>query len=321
MTPPEPPVIRPPNPDNLSTTANAAIDTSAASTLQAIWHAEAGSLVKRVGERRAQPERDGAWVRGWAEDQQLDNRGGRPFDQTVRGVQAGSDRAFAVDGGRWHLGGVAGYSQTERRFGGEGTGRTRSVHLGGYATFLADDGWYFDALVKNNRFDSRFNVVATDGRSVRAHTRQNGIGLAMETGRQWRFGDGWFLEPQAGMTLLHINGDAYRTSNGMRVKADGGNSLQLRTSALLGRHIPLADGGFVQPYLKLGEVREFDGRGTVRTNGIATRTDLSGSRTEYGLGVTGSVNGRHHLYADVERADGERFDKPWSVNVGYRLSW
>lgn len=321
VLPPQPPTIRPPGPGDLSTAANAAIDTSAASTLQAIWHAETATLVKRLGERRGQHDRDGAWMRVLAEEQRLDNRGGRPFEQTVRGMQVGTDRAFDVDGGRWHLGGLLGYSQTDRRFGGEGHGRTQGYHLGGYATFLADDGWYFDALLKNTRFDSRFNVTATDSRAVRGHARQNGIGLAAETGRQWRSGNGWFLEPQAGMTLLHVTGDAYRASNGLRVDAQGGNALQLRASTLLGRHVPLANGGFVQPYLKLGKVREFDGRNHMRTNGIATLTDLSGSRTEYGVGINASMNHRHHLYADVERAEGERLDRPWSINVGYRLSW
>ncbi len=321
VLPPQPPTIRPPGPGDLSTAANAAIDTSAASTLQAIWHAEAGTLVKRLGERRGQHDRDGAWVRALAEEQSLDNRGGRPFEQTVRGMQVGTDRAFAVDGGRWHLGGLAGYSQTDRHFGGEGDGRTRGYHLGGYATFLADDGWYFDALIKHNRFDSRFNVNATDGRAVRGHGRQHGTGLAAETGRQWRVGNGWFLEPHAGMSLLHVTGDTYHASNGLRVDADGGTSLLLRASARLGKHIPLANGGFVQPYLKLGEVREFDGQSRVRTNGIATATDLSGSRSEYGLGVNASLNPRHHLYVDVERAEGERLARPWSINLGYRLSW
>jgi len=50
------------------------------------------------------------------------------------------------------------------------------------------------------------------------------------------------------------------------------------------------------------------------------RTDLSGRHTQYGPGVTGAVNHRHHQYADVERTDGEHLDKPWSVNPGHRLS-
>lgn len=216
---------------------------------------------------------------------------------------------------------MTGYSATDRRFRGEGTGGADSYHVGGYATWLADAGWYVDGVFKANKIQQNFAVVATDGRSVKADSHQNAIGVSVETGRQVRFGLGWFVEPQVALSMLRASGASYRASNGLQVDADSGNSMRLRVGSLLGRRIALANGGTVQPYVKLSLSQELDGKSTVRTNGVATQTDLSGGLAELGVGVAASLGTNHRLYADYGYASGARLDNPWSVGMGYRYSW
>lgn len=319
--PPDPSQIAPPTPDDLSTTANAAINTSGAGTAHAIWYAERGTLVRRMGELRQGKDEGGVWMRGFGERQKLDNRGGRAFAQTVSGLELGVDKYLPVDGGRWYVGGITGYSSADRRFHDEGGGGADSYHLGGYATWLADTGWYVDSVLKANRIRQDFKVTATDGQSVKAKSYQNAIGMSVEGGRQIRFGEGWFVEPQVALSMLHAGGANYHASNGLGVNAGSGNSIQLRVGSLLGRRYELANGNAVQPYIKLSQSQEFDGKSTVRTNGIATRTDLSGGRTELGLGIAASLGANHRLYADYEYASGSRLDQPWSLSMGYRYTW
>ncbi|BBN53710.1 hypothetical protein TRE132_18350 [Pseudomonas chlororaphis subsp. aurantiaca] len=95
----------------------------------------------------------------------------------------------------------------------------------------------------------------------------------------------------------------------------------LRVGSLLDRRYALPGGSAVQPYLKLGHTQEFDGKSTVRTNGIATRTGLSGGRNELGLGIAASLGTQYRLYADYEYVSGSTLDKPWSVSMGYRYTW
>ncbi len=313
--------IAPPGPDHLSTAANAAINTSSAGTAHAIWYAEKGTLARRMGELRQDKNKGGVWVRGFGERQKLDNHGGRSFDQTVGGLEVGVDRSLPVEGGRWYVGGMTGYSSTDRRFRGEGTGGADSYHVGGYATWLADAGWYVDGVFKANKIQQNFAVVATDGQSVKADSHQNAIGVSVEAGRQVQFGFGWFVEPQVELSMLRASGASYRASNGLQVDADSGNSMRLRVGSLLGRRIALANGNTVQPYVKLSLSQELDGKSTVRTNGVATRTDLSGGLAELGVGVAASLGTNHRLYADYEYASGSRLDKPWMVSMGYRYSW
>ncbi|MGE7957820.1 autotransporter outer membrane beta-barrel domain-containing protein [Pseudomonas sp. NPDC089530] len=318
---PAPGPVAPPATESLSTAANAAINTSAASTVQAIWQAEQASLVRRLGELRQGKDQGGVWIRGFGERQRLDNRGGRGFEQTVNGLQVGIDRVLAVDGGRWYLGGMTGTGSVDRRFPSDGKGSADGYHFGAYATRLDDSGWYVDSTIKASRIQQDFKVVATDGQPVKARTHQTAIGLSLEAGRQIALGQGWFVEPQVGASMIHASGAHYHASNGLRVDAGSGDSTQLRIGSRFGRRYDLPGGGAVQPYVKLGQVQEFDGKSTVRTNGIATRTDLSGGRTELGLGVAASLGNRHQLYADYEYANGSRQEKPWAVSAGYRYSW
>ncbi|OLF55319.1 autotransporter outer membrane beta-barrel domain-containing protein [Pseudomonas chlororaphis] len=322
---PEPPtkpqIIPPATAHDLSTTANAAIDTSAASTVQAIWHAEKGTLVKRLGELRQGQDKGGVWTRGFGERQKLDNHGGRAFEQTVSGLQVGIDKALPVENGRWYVGVMSGISTADRRFAGEGKGNADSYQLGGYATWLGDNGWYLDSVLKANRVQQDFKVVATDGQSVKAKSHQHALGLSLEAGRQMPLGAGWFVEPQVELSTVHVGGTRYHASNGLQVDAGSDDSTQLRVGSRLGQRYELSGGGIVQPYIKLGRAQELDGKSSVRTNGIATRTDLSGGRTELGLGVSASLNNSHQLYADYEHASGSRLDRPWAVSAGYRYSW
>lgn len=321
-----PPVITPPGPvkprpERLSTAANAAVNTSAASTVQAIWYAESGALARRMGDSRRGKHSDGLWSSVLSERQHLDNNGGRSFKQTVTGLQLGADKALPVQGGRWLVGALAGYSDVDRSFRGEGKGSADSYFLGGYITWLADNGWYIDGTLKANHIQQDFKVEATDGRRVTGKASQNAIGVTLELGRQMQLSKGWFIEPQAGVSAVHVNGDRYRASNGLQVSAGSGDSFQLRVGSVLGRQFELTNGDFISPHVKLARVQEFDGKSTVRSNGIPIRTDLSGGRTELGLGLGAALGRNHHLYVDYEHTFGSTLDKPWSVSAGYRYTW
>nr|BFD42608.1 pertactin autotransporter [Pseudomonas sp. FFPRI_1] len=310
-----------PAPEHLSTAASAAVNTSAASTAQAIWHAESGVLAKRMRELRQVAHAEGLWSRGFGERQHLNNAGARGFEQTVSGLQLGADKALAVQDGRLYIGALAGYSQADRSFHSEGKGNADSYFLGGYVTWLADNGWYLDSLLKANRIRQDFKVQATDGESVKGKTTQSAIGATLEIGRQLQLGEGWFIEPQAGLSVAHVSGDHYRTSNDLDVSAGAGNSRQLNAGLQLGRRFDLGKEDFIQPYVKLAQVHEFDGKSTVRSNNIPIRTDLSGGHTKLGLGISAALGEHHRLYADYEHAGGSQLDKPWSVSAGYSYTW
>lgn len=307
--------------EQLSTAASAAINSSALATLRDTWDAERGSLIQRLGDVRGDGQREGVWMRGYGQEQQLDNGAGRHFTQNINGVQMGVDGRMARSTGSLILGGLAGYSHANRSFNGEGNGTLESYYIGTYATYLDDSGWYTDSVLTLNRWSSRFDVDGTDGQRVSGKTHSTGAGLSVETGKRLDIGHGWFVEPQAQLSALYGGGDRYRLSNGMRVDADSGVSTQLRGGARVGRQLQLDNDVAIQPYLKAGWIQDLSARNQVQTNGISSHPDGNGGGWYAGAGITGALGRGQHVYADVETSDSSTQKRPWALNLGYRLTW
>jgi len=307
--------------EQLSTAASAAINSSALATLRDTWDAERGSLIQRLGDVRGDGHDEGVWMRSYGQEQQLDNGAGRHFTQNLNGVQVGVDGRMARSNGSLILGGLAGYSHANRSFNGEGSGKLESYYIGAYATYLDDSGWYTDSLLTLNRWSTRFDVDATDGKRVSGKTHSNGAGLSVETGKRLDFSHGWFVEPQAQLSALYGGGDRYRLSNDMRVDADDGISTQLRGGALVGRQMRLEGDFAIQPYLKAGWIQDLSARNQVKTNDVSSHPDGNGGGWYAGAGITAAMGRSQHLYADVETSDSSTQKRPWALNIGYRLAW
>jgi outer membrane autotransporter protein len=310
-----------PGPDNLSTGASAAINSSAIDTVRGTWDAERATLIQRVGEPRASSGSQGLWIRSLGQRQSLDNGVGRDFSQQVQGTQLGIDTRIVTAKGALVVGGLAGYSQTDRNFKGEGRGSLDSYHVGAYATYLDDSDWYTDSLLTLNRWSSRLDMHSTDGAKVSGRSRNHGGGVSVEAGKHINLDDGWFVEPLVQVSVLYVAADSYSLDNGLRVEAGDGLSTQIRAGARTGRRLQLANGMRLQPYLKAGWVEDFSSQKTIQTNGISSHLDDSGGKWYAGGGMSGELNGGHQVYVEVETSEGSGIDRPWAANLGYRVSW
>ncbi|QIY02621.1 autotransporter outer membrane beta-barrel domain-containing protein [Bordetella bronchiseptica] len=332
--PAEPPAARPPavpparpagdavylpGTRTLTPTANAAL--GAASAAQGLWQAEMNALSKRMGELRLTPAAGGVWGRAFTQRQKLDNRVAREFRQTISGFELGADTALPVADGRWHVGAVAGYTNGRIKFDRGGTGDDDSVHVGAYATYIEDGGFYMDGIVRVSRIRHAFKVDDAQGRRVRGRYRGNGVGASLELGKRFTWPSAWYVEPQLEVAAFHAQGADYTASNGLRIKDDGTNSMLGRVGLHVGRQFDLGDGRVVQPYMKLSWVQEFDGKGTVRTNDIRHKVRLDGGRTELAVGVASQLGKHGSLFGSYEYAKGSRQTMPWTFHVGYRYAW
>ncbi len=310
-----------PAPQNLSTAASAAINTSAIATLRDTWDAERSNLIQRMGDVRKDGHDEGVWMRSYGQKQLLENGVGRHFSQHVNGVQLGVDGRVSTARGSLLLGGLIGYSETHRRFDNEGNGTLDSYHIGSYVTYLDNSGWYADGLITLNRWSNRIDVESSDGAQVNGHARSHGAGLALEAGKRINLDDGWFVEPQAQISALYVSADQYQLSNGMRVSAGDAVSTQALAGSRVGRELKLHNAVTLQPYLKLGWSQDLTARNEVRTNDIASHPDGEGGGWYAGAGITGSVGADQHVYAELETSDSSAVKRPWALNIGYRLTW
>ncbi len=308
-----------PGTHTLTTPASAAV--SLASSSHGVWQAEMNALSKRMGELRLTPVAGGVWGRAFGRRQDVDNRVSREFRQTISGFELGADTALPVADGRWHVGAVAGYTNGRIKFDRGGTGDDDSVHVGAYATYIEDGGFYMDGIVRVSRIRHAFKVDDAKGRRVRGQYRGNGVGASLELGKRFTWPGAWYVEPQLEVAAFHAQRTDYTASNGLRIKDDGTNSMLGRLGLHVGRQFDLGDGRVVQPYMKLSWVQEFDGKGTVRTNDIRHKVRLDGGRTELAVGVASQLGKHGSLFGSYEYAKGSRQTMPWTFHVGYRYAW
>ena len=151
-----------------------------------------------------------------------------------------------------------------------------------------------------------------------------GLSSSLEVGQRIHFDrekkEGWYLEPQAQLSIGQQSSGGFRASNGLQIDVEGYTSIMSRVGVNAGYEIK---GGKnpVNAYVKLSHVHEFKGDVDYRLNGSREQTSYGDSWWTWGFGVTTRVNDKHHLYLDVERASGGKFNQPWVVNGGYRFSW
>ena len=289
-------------------------------------YAETQTLLQRMGDLRQGDDQWGAWARvfggkfGSSGDYFLSG-----FDMNYRGMQAGVDRKLSFKGkGDLYVGGMFGYSKGELDYG-AGSGSIDSKTIGAYGTYIAPSGLYADLVLKYGWMKNDFKVLDTAGALVTGENMStDGLSASLEIGQKIHFNkaakDGWYVEPQAQISMGHQSGGYFNASNGLRVDVDSYNSTLGRLGMNVGYEAKSGKNP-INVYAKASYVHEFDGDVGYRLNGSAERTSFGDSWWTYGVGITAQLNKKHNVYLDIERASGGKFNQPWSVNGGYRFSW
>ncbi|MBC3209345.1 autotransporter outer membrane beta-barrel domain-containing protein [Pseudomonas sp. SWRI111] len=308
-----------PAPAQLSAGANAAIASqTAAATL---WSAQMNTLVKRLGELRLGKDEGGVWTRAIGSRYNIAEHSSRAFSQNNTGIEIGADKAIGLAGGKVYVGGMLGTAKSELNFGEGASGEIESRMLGGYATYLNDNGVYVDSVIKYSRFDNDLKLPTNVGKMVKGSYSANGYGVDVEVGKHIKLKDDWFVEPQVELMATRTTGANYTASNGLRVNAGAMNSLQSRVGSLFGRSLELANGMQAQPYAKASYIAEHGGDSHVRVNGHKLKSELPGNRVELGFGAILQVSERSKVSLDAEFAKGNDIEQPWGVTLGYRYLW
>ncbi|VVE31567.1 putative autotransporter [Pandoraea aquatica] len=288
-----------------------------------VWQGEQAILRTRLGDvRLADQSNSGAWIRTYGKQFHATPVSGVDYRQTQYGVMGGADAVVGKAwGGTWLVGALLGTSHSKLSFDGGSTGGVNSYTAGLYGTWLAATGYYFETVVRYNHFQNDANVIMSDGEGAHGSFGENGVGATFEFGRHMKFNDDWFLEPYAHLSLLRVGGDDFTLTNGMQSSTAHTGSVQLRVGAAFGKTLALSGGGLIQPYLKLALVQEFIKSNQVVVNGIGFNSDLSGTRFEFGAGVTGQVRRNLQIYSEVESSVGRHINQPWGVQLGVRYTF
>ncbi|AKC71614.3 hypothetical protein MB84_22385 [Pandoraea oxalativorans] len=288
-----------------------------------VWYGEQAILRSRLGDvRLAVQSNSGVWVRTFGSQFHATPVSGVDYRQTQYGVMGGADAVVGKAwGGTWLVGGLLGTSHSKLAFDGGSTGGVNSYTAGLYGTWLGSTGYYFETVARYNHFQNDANVIMSDGEGAHGSFGENSFGVTFEFGRHMKFANDWFVEPYVHLAVLRVGGDDFTLTNGMASNTDHTSSVQARVGAAFGKTVSLSGGGMIQPYVKLALVQEFITSNRVTVNGITFNNDLSGTRFEFGAGVTGQLRKNLQLYSEVASSVGHHINQPWGFQVGVRYTF
>lgn len=285
-----------------------------------IWYGELSTLRSRMGEVRGTGQA-GMWMRSYGNKYNVDTGGGLAYRQQQMGFSLGADTTASTLDGQWLVGALGGYSRSDLALSRGSSGQVDSYYLGGYASWLAEDGWYTDTAIKFNQYHNRADVSMSDGTRAVGDYISHGLGGSVELGRHIKLGDELFVEPFGQLSGMVVRGRKFRLDNGLQAQNDQTSSLLGKAGATLGRTYPLATGGIVQPYVKAAVAHEFAHGNQVQVNGHRFANDLSGTRGELAAGVAVAMAANVQLHGHVDYLAGEQIEQPWGVNVGLRYAF
>ncbi|MDR0352854.1 MAG: autotransporter domain-containing protein [Opitutaceae bacterium] len=333
------------NPDGTShfridgASAAGAVLNSAVVLQQALWFAQQDSLHKRLGDLRLSPSSAGdsfvsnLWMRAHAQRLNLDSAvAGRSAAQTLYGIDIGADKPWKLDTGSaatatLHTGLYLGHGQSTADYKTPGAeAELTTTHAGLYATYLRDNGFYADAVLKIASVEN--TLEAPSGATLlKADYKNLNLGASIEIGYRCPLQNDWYIEPQLQLGYLHVFAKNYTAAApaappaALHIAAADMDALQARLTHTLGKTLRLANGSVLQPYARLGGAVLTSTGGEIRNGYQRLRPNIDGTRLEAGAGILWQLGAAHQLHLDYEASYAEDYTKPWGLTAGYRFQF
>jgi|GEM_PF-5618009 len=293
------------------------------------WFSQLDSLSKRMGDLRLSEQKDrgfDAWVRGYGSQTNANLRiaGMSNFREYQYGTDVGGDYVFTSED-EYHsytVGGFVGYQASRRTFfdGWNSKGETDSMVGGVYATYMNQDGWYADLVLKGQHFNTDFTSNNT---GEKGDFENWGMGASIEIGRRFYDEDGWFFEPSVQLSYAHIFDEDFNfTITDVPVSNSDANIYRFQGMTRIGRVFEMG-GVLVQPYAKLGIEAQCSSGGKVVLGDAGYqygfRPNTDGARVVVGGGVAVQATQNSQIFLDYEGSFGDKYERPWALNAGYRV--
>ncbi len=302
------------------------ISNDASLALRNVWRIEGNNVMKRMGELRSGTEagKGGVWARYYRGELSADSNYDSSFSQDYTGFQGGIDKVQDYKGGKLYTGiavnridSNAGYTA--------GSGDLSSTGVGLYGSWLGSKGHYLDVIARGSKLTNDFKLVDLSGNAAKADYDTWAYGISAEYGYRQDLNAGWFVEPQAELSLGHISRVDYTTSNGVSIRQDGVNSAIVRLGFLGGKEFSIG-GRPSNAYVKASLLHDFGGNGGSTgyygIKSLAMQTgDLTGSWYEIGLGANLGIAKNSNLYFDALKTFNGMVRTDWQFNAGLRFTF
>ena len=275
------------------------------------WRQEDSTLSQRLGELRNSDGGQGVWVRM--------SRGEFEYDGAYKNQYNFFQMGYDWASGDWHYGAAVSHNDGQTTYA-QGDGENRSTSLSLYGTWLGDKGHYADIVLKQGRLSNDFDIYTEAGHTSGDYDAW-GTSLSGEYGMKVALDDGWYVTPQAQLTLMRIGSEDYTTNNGIKVHQDSLESAVGRIGFELGKDI--SESGSI--YAKASLLHDFAGSADTYlsqkdlTNSY--RQDIGDTWCEAGIGFNYKTSANSYVYADVVKTFGGDVETPWQWNAGMRWTF
>ena len=282
-----------------------------AETAIVAWRQEDSTLSQRLGELRNSDGGQGVWVRM--------SRGEFEYDGAYKNQYNFFQMGYDWASGDWHYGAAVSHNDGQTTYA-HGDGENRSTSLSLYGTWLGDKGHYADIVLKQGRLSNDFDIYTEAGHTSGDYDAW-GTSLSGEYGMKVALNDGWYVTPQAQLTLMRIGSEDYTTNNGIKVHQDSLESAVGRIGFELGKDI--SESGSI--YAKASLLHDFAGSADtyLSLNGLTNsyHQDIGDTWCEAGIGFNYKTSANSYVYADVVKTFGGDVDTPWQWNAGMRWTF
>lgn len=282
-----------------------------AATAIVAWRQEDSTLSQRLGELRESDGGQGIWVRM--------SRGEFEYDGEYKNQYNFFQMGYDWAAGSWHYGAAVSHNDGQTTYT-HGDGENRSTSLSLYGTWLGDKGHYADIVLKQGRLSNDFDIYTEAGHTSGDYDAW-GTSLSGEYGMKVDLDGGWYVTPQAQLTLMRIGGEDYTTNNGIKVNQDSLESAVGRIGFEVGKRI--SDSGSI--YAKASLLHDFAGSADtyLSLNGLTNsyHQDIGDTWCEAGIGFNYKTSENSYVYADVVKTFGGDVETPWQWNAGMRWTF
>lgn len=282
-----------------------------AATAIVAWRQEDSTLSQRLGELRESDGGQGIWVRM--------SRGEFEYDGEYKNQYNFFQMGYDWAAGSWHYGAAVSHNDGQTTYT-HGDGENRSTSLSLYGTWLGDKGHYADIVLKQGRLSNDFDIYTEAGHTSGDYDAW-GTSLSGEYGMKVDLDGGWYVTPQAQLTLMRIGGEDYTTNNGIKVNQDSLESAVERVGFEVGKRI--SDSGSI--YAKASLLHDFAGSADtyLSLNGLTNsyHQDIGDTWCEAGIGFNYKTSENSYVYADVVKTFGGDVETPWQWNAGMRWTF
>lgn len=277
-----------------------------AATAIVAWRQEDSTLSQRLGELRESDGGQGIWVRM--------SRGEFEYAGEYKNQYNFFQMGYDWAAGSWHYGAAVSHNDGQTTYT-HGDGENRSTSLSLYSTWLGDKGHYADIVLKQGRLSNDFDIY-TEAWHTSGDYDAWGTSLSGEYGMKVELDGGWYVTPQAQLTLMRIGGEDYTTNNGIKVNQDSLESAVGRVGFEVSKRIS----GSGSIYAKASLLHDFAGSADtyLSLNGLTNsyHQDIGDTWREAGIGFNYKTSENSYVYADVVKTFGGDVETPWQWNAG-----